>query len=226
MAGDTDRPKTVVLIPTYNEADNIYELAKKARVFGDVLVLDSSPNRDTEREACRAGAKVITFPVCVEIAGKLSAGLTHAVKHDYEWAITVDAGGSHEVGEVLPDVHYDAVLGTRFTGGSVSNRKWSRYLISYLAAAVFNALWSTKFPDVTSGHRAFSVEFLKRFNISDYRSSHFDFHTETASKLMAHNARIKEVPISYTYGTSTFRPKYLFWALVWLAYWRIKSFFL
>lgn len=226
MAGDTDKLKTVILIPTHNEADNIYELAKRARVFGDVLVLDNSPNRDTEEEARRAGAEVITFPACVKIAGQVSAGFSYAVKNDYDWVVTIDAGGSHEVGEVLPDVHYDAVLGVRFTGGSVSNRKWSRCLISYFAAAVFNALWSTKFSDVTSGHRAFSVEFLRRFNISDYKSSHFDFHTETASKLMAYKARIKEVPISYTYGTSSFRPKYLFWAFVWLAYWRAKSFLL
>jgi len=224
LAGDTDKFKTVILIPTYNEADNIYELAKRARVFGDVLVLDSSPNRDTEKEARRAGATVITFPVQVEIAGKLSSGFNRAVKDGYDWAITIDAGGSHELGEVLPDAHYDAVLGTRFAGGSISGTVWSRYLISRVAAAVFNALWFTRFRDVTSGHRAFSVEFLRRFDIGNYKSSHFDFHTETASKLMAHRARIKEVPISYKYGTSIFRPKYLFWAFVWLVYWRIKSF--
>ena len=226
MAGDTDKLKTVILIPTYNEADNIYELAKRARVFGDVLVLDSSPNKDTEKEAHRAGATVVTFPACVGIAGAISSGFNYAIKNHYDWAITIDAGGSHALGDVRPDVSCDAVLGTRFTGGSITGKRWSRYLISRTAAAIFNGLWFTKFRDITSGHRAFSVEFLKRFDIGKYKSSHFDFHAETASKLMAHNARVKQAPISYTYGTSRFRPKYLFWAFMWLVYWRIKSFFL
>jgi len=226
MEGNRPDAKTLIIIPTHKESDNIYNLAKRCLLFGDVIVIDNSPMGDkTEATAKSAGARTIRLPENVKIAGQVSSGLMFAIRHNYDWAITIDAGESHEIGDVLPCPNCDVVLGVRFGYPHLLRNKIPyRYVISRIGTLLFNITWESKLRDVTSGHRAFSVEFLRRFDIGNYKSSHFDFHTETASKLMAYQARIKEVPISYKYGTSTFRPKYLFWAFVWLVYWRTKSF--
>ena len=225
MERDTAKPKTLVLIPTYKESATIYDLVKRCREYGDVCVLDSSPHGDeTEAIAKKAGATVKRYPVEVEIAGKISSGFNTAIKGNYDWAITIDAGLSHKPGQVLSDDRYDVVFGSRFFRHKyLYNRKLRRYLISRCAACFFNFIWGTRYRDVTSGYRAYSVPFLRSIDVSDYRSQHFEFHTEMAAKFTACGARVKEVPIQYTYGGSTFKWKYIPLAMKRVLQWRFKK---
>lgn len=98
-------PATLVIIPAHNEAEDIARVIREVRHASElpVVVVDDASTDDTLAEAQAAGALVIPLTVQLGAWGAIQAGLRFAVKHGYEYAITMDADGQHEAA-ALPEL--------------------------------------------------------------------------------------------------------------------------
>lgn len=132
-------PKTTIIVPTYNEAENIPELVRRIRASADgirILVMDDSPDHRTLEAACRLGCSVIHRPKHKGLSKAVLSGIRHSAKADK--VIVMDADLQHPP-EVLPEMikaldRHDLVIASRFCdGGSIQGWTLCRKAISVVA---------------------------------------------------------------------------------------------
>jgi len=210
------KEKICVVIPTYNERENvktlipkIFETAESEGLDLEVLVVDdSSPDGtgDLVEEMARENPKVHL----VRRLGKL--GLGSAYKDGFRKAINdfgarilveMDADGSHDP-RFLPKIvgklseGYDVVVGSRYVeGGAIKGWGLKRRLISSTANLLARWLCGVKVKDATSGYRAFKAEALKRLDLEKVSSSGYAFQVETLFWAEKANLKIGETPIIF-----------------------------
>lgn len=158
---DENRPRTLVLVPAWNEERNVgntvREILSHSRGY-DVLVIDDGSGDSTGEVARAAGATVLTLPFNMGVGGAMRAGFTFAQRHSYDRAIQVDADGQHnprDIDQVLAGLDTaDISIGARFADvGDYSARGPRRWAMKLLAA-VLTRIAGTRLTDVTSGFRA------------------------------------------------------------------------
>jgi glycosyltransferase involved in cell wall biosynthesis len=86
-----------IVIPAYNEAATIAGVVARARCLGDVIVVDDGSRDDTSQLAREAGAHVLALSGNTGYEGALNAGVQFAVGRNYDFAMTMDADGQHDV---------------------------------------------------------------------------------------------------------------------------------
>lgn len=205
----TEKKSTAVVIPTYNEKDNIVPLIRellKLPLEMKVLVIDdNSPDGtgNTAKEAFRDNASVSVFIR----EGKKGRGLAgifgfkKALETDAEAICEMDGDFSHHP-RFIPAMtaklgHCDAVIGSRYVkGGKDVNRGFVRRAVSNCARTYIRLILGITVADPTSGFRLFKRETLGR--IVDSLSAEDPFIvTETLFHLKKNKARITEVPIEF-----------------------------
>lgn len=202
---------TVIVIPTYNEADNITDLLARLREASPtahvLFVDDQSPDgtADRIREASRGDARIFL------LAGGERRGLGAAYRAGFGWAldsgydavVQMDADLSHPP-ELVPALigaldEADISVGSRYvTGGSVENWGWSRRLLSRLANAYVRHVLGVPVRDTTAGFKAFTARALRDIDVLASTSTGYCFQIENT--WMAHRAGlvITEVPFMFT----------------------------
>jgi dolichol-phosphate mannosyltransferase len=206
----------IAIIPAYNEAATIAEVAARCRRYVDVCVVDDASNDGTGAIAASVeGVHIIRHERNTHVAQAILDGMRYAVAKGYDFCITLDAGLSHDP-EAIPrfQEHTDAdlVLGYRETRIGVP---LYRRCLSYLAKKLVNlALERRRVPwggarirDVSSGYRMFSRDAAQLLLHSDMKSRSFDFHLEALAVVFRSGMRIDEIPITYLYSNSSFRPR-------------------
>lgn len=219
----------LVVVPAYNEADSIEEVARRAARHADVCVVDDASTDGTaelveglERVHC------IRHQRNTHIAEGILDGFRHALDAGYDFCITMDAGLSHDP-DAIPDFQArsdaDLVLGYRSAREKVPGY---RKAISAGANLLMNmALARRPLPwggaglrDCTSGYRMYSrraVELLTRVPL---RSRAFDFHIEALAVVHRAGLRVVEVPITYRFSNSSLQPAIVWEALrTWASLW-------
>jgi dolichol-phosphate mannosyltransferase len=204
--------RTLIVIPAYNEAENIEAVVRQALAYAPVLVVnDGSRDRTGEIAAGIPGCTVINHLTNTHIPGAILDGFRHALAHRYDYAVTMDAGLSHDPGALaglLSQPASDLVLTyRRHTEGT----PWYRRLLSRTASHVVNAairhprwkLWQAGYRDVTSGYRRYSRAAMEAVVQAPMVCRSFDFHFEALAVVSYAGLTVSEFPITYRYSNSS-----------------------
>jgi dolichol-phosphate mannosyltransferase len=202
---------TVVVIPTYNEAQNIVQLIRDLLdlpVPLDVIVVDDNSPDGT---GALADAEAARFPGRVAVlhrAGKLGLGTAHiagwrrALDAGYTGIMTMDADYSHHPRFVPAIVAagetYDLVIGSRYVpGGGVGERTLYRRLISYGANWLAHTMLGAVARDLTGSFRLYRRVVLESLPLDEIRSNGYSFPIETAWLIERMGWHVGEVPIYF-----------------------------
>lgn len=207
----SDPVSTWVVVPTYNEADNIDELVTRLLALpvplGVLVVDDNSP----DGTGARADAWAAREPQRVQVvhrAGKLGlgtayiAGFQRALELGAGYVMTMDADFSHNP-RYIPDMialarEKHVVIGSRYVpGGGSRNCTWKRVLLSRVANLVARALLGLKARDATAGFRLYHSEVLRSIPLTRIFSSGYSFLVEMLFMCQRRGWSIGEVPIIF-----------------------------
>jgi len=204
-------PVTVV-VPTYDEADNIVELltrVRRALPHAQILVVDdASPDGtaelvDTAAAQLGGGIRVLRREGKQGLGAAYRAGFAEALAGGATVCVQMDADLSHDPGDlpalVSPLDHgADACLGSRYVPGGVihdwpASRRWlsrwgNRYAAGMLGLAV---------NDATSGYRAYTAAALERMVYTTVTADGYGFQVEMTHRLVRAGGRIVEIPITF-----------------------------
>ena len=201
----------VVIIPCYNEAESIEAVVMGAKKYADICVIndcstDSTPQILAEIE----NIHVVHHEKNTHIARGILDGMQYAMNAGYEYAITMDAGLSHDPDDIplfLGTEAADLVLGKR---GRKTNTPLFRRALSALGGLVYNVFldfpWMFSRPyysDLTTGYRRYSRSAMEVLLSSSMNSRSFDFIYESAMIICRSKLKIAEIPISYHFSNSS-----------------------
>lgn len=203
--------KSLVIIPTYNEKENLEKIVPEILKMDDslnILVVDDNSPDGTGQIADRISAKNNRVFV-LHRAGKMGlgqayiAGFKYALGKGYDYIFEMDADFSHDP-RYLPDFlanikEVDLVIGSRYINGvNVINWPMSRLLLSYYANIY--ARWVTGLPlkDSTGGFKCYRRKVLESINLDEVRSNGYSFQIEMSFRAWKKGFRIKEMPIIFT----------------------------
>jgi len=206
--------KIVIVIPTYNEVDNLPKITQALFDLGipdlDILVVDdASPDGTGERADELAQANPGRLHV-LHRAGKL--GLGTAYIQGFQWAlqqaavyvIQMDADFSHSPAYIpqflglMPE--YDVVVGSRYVkGGRVDERwSWGRWFLSWWANSVWvRIILGVKSKDATAGFKCWRTSALQQIGLERIRSNGYIFQVEMCYVAEKLGFRIQEIPIYF-----------------------------
>ncbi|HWS37419.1 MAG TPA: polyprenol monophosphomannose synthase [Actinoplanes sp.] len=203
--------RVLVIIPTYNESDNIRLITERTRTAVpsvDILVADDNSPDGTGAVADEL-AEADDHIFVLHRAGK--EGLGAAYKAGFQWAkdkgydavVEMDADGSHapeELSKLLDALKdHDAVLGTRYIpGGSVHNWPLRRLLLSRCGNIYIRMALGMPFKDATGGYRAYRLSVLDKIDVASIASTGYSFQVEMAWRAYKQGFRMIEVPITFT----------------------------
>ena len=202
----------LVIVPTYQERDNIQEVIERLFEAVDeevhLLVIDDR-SADGTAEAARSAARRTGRTEIIERAGKQGlasayiAGFRVALERGYAAVVEMDADLSHDPG-VVPDLvasleDADLVIGSRYVdAGQVVNWGLFRRLLSR-AGNLYARLWLRwDVRDSTSGFRAYRCTALAAQDLGSVHSEGYAFQIEMTSRVLFGGGRIIEVPITFT----------------------------
>jgi len=203
--------RVLVVIPTYNEADNvrlITDRVRRAVPSVDILVADDNSPDGTGAIADEISAGDDHVFV-LHRAGKEGlgaayvAGFAWAKNKGYDAVVEMDADGSHapeELHKLLDALRdTDAVLGTRYIpGGSVHNWPMHRLLLSRGGNIYIRMALGMPFKDATGGYRAYRMPVLDAIDVATVASTGYSFQVELAWRTYRNGFRMAEVPITFT----------------------------
>lgn len=196
--------KLSVVIPVYNEADNIREILKRVHASGvasEVIVVDDG-SQDGSREilAEMNGKDGITVLLHPKNQGKGAAVRTGFAAASGDVILIQDADleyHPHDYPALLQPIEEgiaDVVYGSRFMGGPRRVVMFWHMVANQLLTLMTNVLYNTILTDMETGYKVFRRDVVEGMNI---RAKRFDFEPEFTAKVLKRKYRIFEVPISF-----------------------------
>ena len=201
----------LVLVPTYNERENLAVLAPRvlARAGYRMLVIDdASPDgtgalADELSRQWNGRLHVLHRSKKEGLGRAYVAGMRKALGEHPDLICQMDADGSHDADD-LPRLvsaarDCDLVIGSRYVpGGALSG--WSRYrmALSRLGNAYVRAVIGLRVRDCTAGMRCWRPETLERLSLDSVQSNGYAFQVETLYRTILNGGRVCEVPITFT----------------------------
>lgn len=202
--------KYLIVLPTYNEKENITKLLPKVLAVDErihVLIVDDNSPDGTGQLADTLSNQNSRVEV-IHRKGKLGlgsayiAGFNYAIKNNYDLIFEMDADFSHDPKYLKKFIsasnELDLVLGSRWVkGGGVVGWNWYRYMTSWGANLLTRILLSLKPKDVTTGYRCYKREVLERINLHGIVSSGYAFQEELIYRVQKAGFKIGEIPIIF-----------------------------
>ena len=228
--------KPAVVVPTYNEAENIREITTailRVEPSATVVIVDDNSPDGTGRIADELAGDRVRVIHRMENRGRGYAGaegFRYCVAHGFDPIIEMDADFSHDPLFVPQFVdtskNWDVVIGSRaMQGGGASGRGRFRRMITAAAAAYLGVMLGLKdIRDPTSGYRCFRRHVLEKISLETLTSSGPGIVTEVLFR--CRDFRIKEIPIQFRdreRGQSKFGLKAMFESLLLAARLRLKG---
>jgi len=204
--------RTLIVTPTYQEADNIEEFLRRVRVAvpdADVLVVDDNSPDGTGAIAERVAdeldkIEVLHRPMKAGLGEAYRAGFGWGVDRGYERLVQIDADLSHDP-DVIPELlgavenGADVSIGSRYVpGGSIPHWPWYRRALSRYGNRYAGFVLGLKVRDATSGYRAYRADCLQRIDFLQSRAKGYGFQMETAYRVWRNGGTVVEVPITFT----------------------------
>ena len=235
--------KVIVIIPTYNELENIQELIpdilnRYKHLELDVLVVDDNSPDGTGKFVKKLSEKESRIKLITR-AGKLGLGsayiegFKYALKNNYDYIFEMDADYSHspkEIKNFLKAIKkYDLVLGSRYVKGvNVVNWPMKRLLLSYFANHYTRIITGLPVFDATGGFKCFRKKVLESIDLNKIKSNGYTFQIEMTFKAWKKGFSIGEIPIIFidrTAGQSKMSKKIVREAIFMVWKLRIRSIF-
>lgn len=234
----------LVIIPTYNELENIQEMILK--VMGlegdfDLLIIDDN-SPDGTAEVVKNLKK--DFPErlhLIQREGKLGLGTAYiegfryGLMNGYQYIFEMDADFSHNPQDLIrlykacAEEGYDMAIGSRYiTGVNVVNWPMGRVLMSFFASKYVQFITGMPIKDATAGFKCYTRRVLEAINLNSIRFIGYAFQIEMKFTTWKLGFKIKEVPIIFTdrtKGTSKMSTHIFREAVFGVIYLKIKSFF-
>src|SRR5208282_2615697 len=202
---------TLVIVPTYNERENLPEMAErlaKLPVGVDLLVVDDNSPDGTGEVADELAAKSPAVHVLHRaekngLGRAYCAGFAWALQRQFEFIMEMDGDFSHNPDDIPRFLeaaqNADLVLGSRYCNGiRVINWPLQRLLLSTAAARYVRIITGMPFTDPTGGFKCFRRHALQSVDLDAVRSNGYSFQIELTHKLWRQGMRIVEVPIIFT----------------------------
>jgi len=194
---------TGIVIPTYNEVDNIPALFEGLEPVGaQIIIVDDGSTDGTAEAAEAAGAMVIQRGSKQGLASAYVRGMTEAIQLGLDPIVQMDADLSHQPSDVLRLLDglssADLVLGSRWVdGGGIENWDAGRLWLSRFGSGYARSLLGLPFRDLTGGFKAWRSTTLAGIDLETIRSEGYAFQVETTFRAHRNGAKISEVPIVF-----------------------------
>ena len=234
--------RSVILIPTYNEASTVVELLTALTVLRDTrkydfdvtVIDDNSPDKTAEivESLSLDWVSILKREKKDGLGNAYRAGFAQVLATgQYDQIVTMDADGSHRVAD-LPAMFAaishgkSIVLGTRWIpGGSVVNWPRSRQLLSKSGTKYASFALGVKLADLTGGFRIYSRQLLGSLNLTQMDATGYCFQIEMALAAHLADAKATEVPITFVErinGVSKMSRAIVIEALIQTTRWGVK----
>ncbi len=236
--------RQVVIIPTYNEKENIEKIIRAIReqeVDFHILVIDDGSPDGTAAIVKSLQSEFKESLFIIERAGKQGLGTAYitgfkwAVEHKYDYVFEMDADFSHPPKD-LPRLYKachedgaDLAIGSRYCNGiSVVNWPIGRVIMSYYASTYVRTVLGMKVYDTTAGFKCYRRKVLETIDFSNIRMKGYGFQIEMKYNTYKLGFKIVEVPIIFvdrTEGTSKMSSGIFgeaFWGVLRLRFRKIK----
>ena len=208
---------SIVIIPTYNEKENIEKIVRAVLALGtdshqfNILVVDDgSPDGTAQIVHHLIDTEFSSRLFIIERSGKLGlgtayiAGFRWALERDYDYIFEMDADFSHDPAD-LPRLYaacakegYDLAIGSRYVSGvNVVNWPIGRVLMSYFASKYVRLITGFKVHDTTAGFKCYKRRVLETMELDKIRFKGYGFQIEMKFTAYKIGAKIKEVPVIF-----------------------------
>lgn len=206
-------PDSVVIIPTYNEKENIEKIILKVfslpHEFHILIVDDGSPD-GTGNIVKNLQQQFPQKLFLMERSGKQGlgrayiAGFHWAIERKYDYIFEMDADFSHNPDDLVRLRHAcanegaDVAVGSRYVkGGGVVNWPLKRVLLSYYASVYVRIITGMNVKDATAGFKCYKRKVLETIELDKIRFVGYAFQIEMKFTAWKHGFKIKEVPITF-----------------------------
>ncbi len=206
-------PKNLVIIPTYNEKDNISDIINvtlNLEVAFDILVVDDGSPDGTAELVKSLKNKYPERIHLIEREGKLGLGTAYitgfkwGMENKYDYLCEMDADFSHNPEDLINlqaacESGADIAIGSRYiTGVNVVNWPMGRVLMSYFASYYVRVITGMPFHDTTAGFKCYSRTVFDTLNLDHIHFIGYAFQIEMKFNAWKHGFKIVEVPIIFT----------------------------
>ncbi len=231
-----DPAKVVIVVPTYNEIENVERLVEAVCGYQPgvniLFVDDSSPDGTAalikKMQQKRDCIHLLERPVKEGLGRAYIAGFKVALEKGFEYIFEMDADFSHDPKEVpnfLKAIETnDLVLGSRYIKGvNVVNWPLRRLLLSYFANMYTRIVTGLPIQDATGGFKCFRREVLEKIDLDTIESNGYGFQIELSFKAWKKGFRVKEIPIIFVdrqFGESKLS-KNIMWEAIFLV-WKLR----
>jgi dolichol-phosphate mannosyltransferase len=208
----------LVIIPTYNEKENIERMVRK--VFSlpfafDLLIVDDGSPDGTAQIVKNLQIEFGSKLHLLERKGKLGlgtayiAGFKYAIEHKFDYIFEMDCDFSHNPDDLVNLFNAcakdgaDLSIGSRYVkGGKVVNWPIDRILMSYFASLYVRLILWINIHDTTAGFKCYKRKVLETINLDGIKFIGYAFQIEMKYKVKKAGFKIKEVPITFTDRTA------------------------
>jgi dolichol-phosphate mannosyltransferase len=212
-AVDVRSPRALVIVPTYNERENLPSLAAEILAQGEafhLLIVDDGSPDGTGQIADHLAVdeprvSVLHRPLKAGLGPAYIAGLTEGLSGGFDYLLTMDADHSHspaDLGRLLAAVHNrgaDVALGSRWArGGGTAGWPLLRRILSRAGSFYARVILGLSLHDVTGGFRCLRRSVVEALDVASIRSSGYAFLIELNYRAALQGFKIVEVPIVFT----------------------------
>jgi dolichol-phosphate mannosyltransferase len=232
--------RTLVVLPTYNEAENIVEVLRRVReatpAAAILVVDDASPDGTAalvEEVASDIGdVRVLHREDKLGLGSAYRAGFAMGMNEGADILVEMDSDLSHDPEDLPPLLAAvshgaDLAIGSRYVpGGRIPNWSWRRRMLSRWGNRYAAGVLGLAVNDSTSGFRAYRATALKAIELSDVRAEGYGFQIEMTYRLVRRGGRVVEVPIAFVdrrRGQSKMSNRIVTEALALVTWWAVRD---
>ena len=232
--------RSLVVVPTYQEADNVVRFLDEVRAAipeADLLVVDDNSPDGTadlaEKKAADLGrVHVLRRPAKNGLGNAYRQGFRWGLDEGYDVILQMDCDFSHDpkvvptlIGGLVDGV--DCVIGSRYVpGGSTPGWPFHRRALSRWGNRYTGAVLQLGIRDATGGFRAYRATTLETIDIDGTIANGYAFQSEVARRMSEHHLGIREVPITFVdreYGTSKMSVRIMAESMALVTSWGVKA---
>lgn len=238
------KKEKLVIIPTYNEIENIRDISQAVMALAgdfELLVIDDNSPDGTAAEVKKLIAEFPERIHLIQRTGKLGlgtayiAGFHYALQNGYQYIFEMDADFSHNPNDLIrlyeacAKEGFDLAIGSRYiTGVNVVNWPMGRVLMSFFASKYVQFITGMPIKDATAGFKCYRARVLSTMELDKIRFIGYAFQIEMKFTTWKLGFKIKEVPIIFTdrtKGTSKMNTRIFREAVFGVIYMKIRSWF-
>lgn len=224
--------KGLIVIPTYNERDNISLLIEKIKnVKKDIEILvvdDNSPDGTAkiveELQSKFNDVYLIKRPKKMGIGTAYITGFKWGIKNGYDYIFELDADFSHDPTSIPNFIakikENDLVIGSRYVKkGRIEGWPFSRKLLSYFANLYAKTVTGVSVKDMTAGYKCYKTSVLSQIDLDSIKTDGYGFQIEIKTKAWRKGFKITEIPITFyerRAGVSKLSKR-----IIWQAFWLV-----